>query len=51
MAIQDKSPSNESGVGEKSLTSISPSARNGSHFQMFECLPTILRRSLVVSAA
>ena len=51
MATQDKIPSNESEIGAKSLASITPSAMNGSHFQMFGRLLTIPRQSLTVSAA
>jgi iron-sulfur cluster assembly accessory protein len=50
MATQDKLPSNESEIGAKSLTSISPSAVNGSHFQTLGCLPIISRQSLAICA-
>ena len=51
MATQDKIPSNESEIGAKSLASISPSAMNGSHFQMRGCLLVIPRQSLAAGAA
>ena len=48
MATPVKISANESEIGAKSLTRSSPSAINGSHFQMFGCLLTILRQMLAV---
>jgi iron-sulfur cluster assembly protein len=51
MAIPKKTLPKESGIGAKSPTSISPSAMNGSHFQMRGRLLLIPEQSLAVSAA
>lgn len=51
MATQDKIPSIELEIGAKSLASISPSAMNGSHFQMRGRLLIIPRQSLAAGAA
>lgn len=51
MATPSKIPSNESGIEEKSLTSMSPSAMSGSNFQMRGCLSIMPEQSLLAVRA